>query len=339
MRKVCIYTRRTETDGAHFLEREHVLSAGLGGINCLEKGVVCDEINSKFSKWETQFLRYSPISLPRQIHGPGKRGSLNLKDATKSVVNVFTPIDVNGVEDLDDIGLCYVRLGTPYTIPTLRIFKERLTIVCADEEKESFISRLKSCKETGFMTVPYDEMPFGLALLGFHDGKWHLACSPELEHKKVIDVIQTIKNGTINVLSVNEKESYYNSHQQLTFNEDIYSRVIAKFAFNFLAYSIGQDEVLDARFDPIREWIISDLSSPSPIHPFVVDNKYETEVPAMNLAHSISIIKDNEKNIFGIVSLYGGAFSYAVLLSSGYKGDFSVKILVCDWKEKKEFAF
>lgn len=41
-----------------------------------------------------------------------------------------------------------------------------------------------------------------------------------------------------------DKESYYTSNQQLTFNEIIYARVVAKLAFNFLAYRIGQKEIL-----------------------------------------------------------------------------------------------
>lgn len=340
LKKLCIYTKMTEADGAHFNEEEHVLSAALGGVHCLEKGIVSDEINSLFSKWEAQFLRYSPISILRQFYGPGKRGSLKPKDATKSVVNVYTPTDIDGEENLDDVGLCYVKLGVPYSIPALRISRgERLDLVVGTiAERDIFINCLKKCPESDFRTVPYDDMPVDTALLGFHDGKWHLARGSELELSNVIEVIRKIKNGTINAVSENEYESYYSSHQQLSFNEIAYSKVIAKFAFNFLAYTVGHDEILNSEFDPLRDWIISDLSSPVPVDRFVRSNPDDQELPLPELAHSITIIK-KDKNLLGFVYLYGGIFRHVVLLSSRFERNFSTKIIVCDWKNKKEFGF
>jgi hypothetical protein len=337
LKKLCIYTRKTEADGAHFAKREHILSAGLGGKNCLEQGAVSDEVNLLFSKWETQFLRYSPIAIFRQFVGPGNRGSLAPQKATQSVVNVFTPVDENGVEDLGDVGLCYVELGKPNPIPALRISKGHFQIVANEvEDWEKFIERLKACPEKAkdLKIVPYDQMPSGVALLGFHDGKWHIARSPELELEYIIEVIQKIKNGTVNALSENEEEFLTSSHQQLTYNEILFSKVIAKYAFNFLAHCIGQDEVLKPEFDPIRDWIMSDLSLSAPSHLFVriIDS---LELGSDVWVHSIGIYKEGKK-LLGVVDLYGGTIRHVVLLSSDYERDFSVKTLVCDWQTQFE---
>lgn len=335
--KLCIYTRKTEADGANFIEQEHILSAGLGGKTCLEKGVVSDEVNALFSIWETQFLRYSPISILRQFYGPGKRGKMNPKNATKSVVNVSTTIDQSGEEDLNDVGLCYVQLGEPYVIPALRISKDHFTIVAkSTDDWEPFLEHLKKCPENDFKIVPYDNMPISVALLGFHDGKWHLARGSELELDYVIEVLQMIKSGTVNVLTSRETEFYTTSHQELTYNEIVYSKVIGKFAFNFLAYCIGQVEILREEFNPIRNWIISDLLTSIPEHHFVKVVEAMEESPIPNLAHAITIFKENN-NLLGMVDLYGGTVKHLVLLAKEYEHDFIPQLLVCDWENQDEF--
>ncbi|WP_145142097.1 hypothetical protein [Paenibacillus sp. Y412MC10] len=339
MKKLCIYSKQTEADGAHFVKREHILSAGLGGRNKLEQGMVSDEINLLFSKWETQFLRYSHISLVRQMIGPGNRGSLDPKKASQSVVNVSTSVDAHGVEDTDDVGLCYVELGIPYTIDALRISKSSVSIIARSISNwESFIDRLKTFPENDFRIVPYDQMPSGVALIGFHDKKWHMARSPELELEYVIEVIQKIKEGKPDILSKNEMEFLTSSHQQLSYNEIIYSKVIAKYAFNFLAHCIGQDAVLQSGFDPLRDWIMSDLSVSEPSHHFVISNDAKIQLPLPEYAHSINIVKQKNERLIGLVDLYGGAVRHAVLLSSKYEHDFPAKTLVCDWKNQNEFG-
>jgi hypothetical protein len=84
-------------------------------------------------------------------------------------------------------------------------------------------------------------MPVSIALLGFHDGKRHLVRGSELELDYVIEVVKTIKSGTVSVLFSSKPEFYTSSRQELTYNKLIYTKVIGKFAFNFLARCIGQD--------------------------------------------------------------------------------------------------
>lgn len=340
MQKLCIYSRKTEADGAHFEEEEHILSAGLGGQNCLDKGMVSDEVNSRFSTWEAQVLRYSPLAILRQFHGPGKRGSLNLKKVSKSVVNIYTAIDLNGNEDPTDLGLCYIALGVPHSIPALQITNERMQIQANSvDERDTFIKHLLQCPESGFLQVPYDHMPSETALLGFHNGRWHWAHSSDFEFLTLVQNLQSIKSGTINILSQSDSLYLVNSHQQLTFNEDNYYKVIAKYAFNLLAHRIAQDGMLQSAFDPIREWIMSDPSSQIPSHEFVqtiseMDATLAEELPA--LAHCIVITKNDCLELTAYIRLYGGAMQHIVRLATNYEHTFYPLLLICDWKNRSE---
>ena len=67
----CIYYKKSEQH-LRFDKEEHVIPAGLGGIQKLQRGTVSDEANEKFSKLETVVLRNSFIGLNRMNNGPGK---------------------------------------------------------------------------------------------------------------------------------------------------------------------------------------------------------------------------------------------------------------------------
>jgi hypothetical protein len=50
-------------------------------------------IVTMFSTMELAFMRSSLIALPRQFYGPGKRGKLNPKNATKSSVSLMDGVN------------------------------------------------------------------------------------------------------------------------------------------------------------------------------------------------------------------------------------------------------
>lgn len=73
---------------------------------------VSAEFNNKSSALELAFMRSSPIALPRQLHGPGKRGSLSASKATKSRVTVFSQQPSE-----QEFSLGYIQAGRPVEIP------------------------------------------------------------------------------------------------------------------------------------------------------------------------------------------------------------------------------
>lgn len=340
MGNLCIYSRKTAADGAHFEEKEHILSAGLGGIHCLSKGMVSDEVNLHFSRWERSFMRDSLLAIPRQFHGPGKRGSLSSKKASKSKVHVYNPSDLETNENPEEVGLCYISLGIAYSIPTLQIKKGTFKIYIPERDDwESFIGRLLKCPEDGFINVHSDHMPTETALLGFHLGEWHLAQGDGFELQTLVQHLQNLKTGQINNLSQQESEYCIHSHQHLTYDEEDYYKVIVKYAFNFLARCIGQDAILASTFDPLRDWIMSETSDDNPAFKYLVtvtdsNSKLPAELP--ELAHFMTIAKKNERELTALVCLYGGAVMHHVLLSANYGQEFKPKRFICDWKNGKE---
>ncbi|WP_125719599.1 hypothetical protein [Flavobacterium ustbae] len=107
---MCIYL--TSKEKLNYKNAEHIISAGLGGKLKLPLGYVSDEFNNIISKSEQEFLRSSIISLPRQISGPGKRGSLNPKRETKSKISVFSE-PTKG----ECFSLGYIQMNKPFEIP------------------------------------------------------------------------------------------------------------------------------------------------------------------------------------------------------------------------------
>ena len=56
----CIYTNKDDNN-ATFKSAEHVFPKCIGGLYCLPKGFVSDQINNEFSKIELTFARENPL--------------------------------------------------------------------------------------------------------------------------------------------------------------------------------------------------------------------------------------------------------------------------------------
>jgi hypothetical protein len=80
----------------------------LGGITKLPHGYVSDEANNYFSSRELRALRNSLLSINRNNNGPGRRGSLNVKNVRNPVIQVFDAVQPEN--ELDTL-LVPFRLG------------------------------------------------------------------------------------------------------------------------------------------------------------------------------------------------------------------------------------
>ena len=136
--KMCIYYGVSPS--LTYKNQEHVFPAGLGGNKKLPNDYVSDQANKQFSPMELKLMRSSLISFERMMFGPGDRGSLQPRKASKSFVNV-------GVQDDNEVVLSYTALGKPYNIPQIHLYMDnaRLSIPSGRSETSQQISQIVDC--------------------------------------------------------------------------------------------------------------------------------------------------------------------------------------------------
>jgi len=338
--KKCIYLKGIEPE-LTFNSGEHIIPAGIGGIMKLPHGVVSDKINTEiFSGLELEFMRNSPISLPRQFHGPGKRGSFSPKKASKSNVHVMITADGNS-----RISLGYIKLGKPFLIQQVMIFPNGIAEFNFDRDNgtpetqmNQFIEELKDFNGY-YKEIIDDRIPNENYLLGKDNKEWYLSKNkttviPNL-NELVKRVISSVNNGNLNP---QYGKSQVSCHQSMAFNIENYFRVCAKIAFNFLALSKGQAFVLQSEFDPIRNWIVSGGENHF-VQLLNQDKKmrFIGEIPFPPLSHKI-ILTNVGKELIGFINFYGTDFEVLVKLCDNIPViNFDIDGYICDWQNKKEY--
>ena len=336
----CIYLKETEPE-VTFEKQEHIISAGIGGVRMLDKGMVSDEFNNTISSLELDFMRNSPISIPRQFLGPGKRGSLSEKKASKSNIHI---VSANG--DFSDASLGYIKLGKPHQIPQFKIMDNvKIQIIFDQSDGDykvqllNFIEDLKSF-EGKYNTIVDNKIQLGQVLLGKFKEKWYLGIHNQDNNPPLMEYV----NKLINEKSIlSERPNYGKTHvvsgQSMVFNIESYFRVCAKIIFNFLAFSHGADFVLQEKFDSIREWIVNGGENK---FANLIDKKNENKSMTGKIyypdqAHKITIIKKNNQ-LLGIIDFYGESFETIVLLCDNFMEPYDINCYICDWKNKKEYT-
>lgn len=337
----CIYLKDNDQNLLAFDSEEHIFPAAIGGIQKLPASYVSREANNGFSGQELIALRDSILAIPREFHGPGKRGNLNPKRASSSNICLMH----NNTENPDDFVLGYMKLSEPYLIPQLKvnIIDSQAKIIANPSEENSksigeFIEELR--EYSGRYTLIHEEIinPNEF-ILGFDKPKkrWYLALSNN-------DLILDVDKWVSSLLSEHDIEKKpiiedgmrpkMLQHFQLT--ESDY-RVFAKISFNFLAYITSQEFVTRSNLDPIRNWILNGGKNN-----FVKMLKYEQhhhlfgDLDLPELAHAIMIVNKYNR-LRGYISFYGGAFSFGIDLGNTIPQDFIADGFICDWENRKEY--
>ncbi|MEL7658457.1 MAG: hypothetical protein AAGU75_21405 [Bacillota bacterium] len=103
----CIYLCKDDST-ATFCSSEHIIPKCIGGIRCLPKGWVSDEVNNRFSALELSFARENPIVALNRMFGPdiGRKTHSN-----RYKVGIFADR-----ENLSEMSLGYVKIGTPFPL-------------------------------------------------------------------------------------------------------------------------------------------------------------------------------------------------------------------------------
>lgn len=338
----CIYLKKVEPE-VTFKSGEHIIPAGIGGIRKLNNGMVSDQFNTEiFSSIELDFMRNSIIAIPRQFQGPGKRGALTEKKATKSNIYIMSKSD-----EVDDLSLGYIQLAKPHQIPQLKIidhFNIRIIFDQADGDYRTqlakFIDVLKNFNGRYNKILVESRIPMNQVLLGNYEDKWYLGIHDEQAIPTLADII----NKLINKISILSEQPKYDKsqvicHQHMGFSIENFYRVCAKIVFNFLAFSHGSDFVLNQEFDPVRNWIVNggDNKFITLIDKNDNGKKMFEDILFPDQAHKVFITKENN-SLIGLLSLYGGAFETIITLCDDFSKTFNIDGYICDWQNKKEYT-
>lgn len=333
--KFCIYLKQSEPQ-VTFISEEHIFPAGIGGIQKLPLEYVSHDCNNSFSAMELSFMRNSLITLPRQFYGPGKRGNLNPKNATKSTVSLMA-----GINDPGSVELGYISLGKPYSITQLKIntngtchFQTDRSFGDIDKQTAEFVKNLE--KFSGKYTLfEDDQLTQDEFIIGYHAGKWYVA----LSNKKFEEQIGSVIKKLLDQKPFENKSPRYETvqptvHQTIQF-DDTYFRVCAKIIFNYLAFAKGQEFVLRSFFDPIRNWIVNGGENN---FAQLLGKEFTLPIPIPDQAHKLIIIQKG-KTLAGFISFYGDSFGTQVNLCEDLEGFFDMDGFICDWKNRREYRF
>jgi hypothetical protein len=333
--KFCIYLKRTEPD-VSFLSEEHIFPAAIGGIQKLPLNYVSHDCNNYFSSMELTFMRNSLIAISRQFHGPGKRGNLNPKNATKSNVSLMARVD-----DPNSISLGYISLGQPFNISQIKINKLGTCTFKADSSlgdgSKLLVDFMKSLEGfNGKYILHEDErISENEFILGYQDGKWYVALSNKEFENKLNSCVEALLLQKPLSNKIPEYSKSLTSVMQTLKFDDTYFRVCAKIIFNYLAFSKGQDFVLNSCFDPLRDWIVNGGENKFAV---LIGKEFILPFPIPDLSHKFYIIQDG-KSLRSIISFYGDSFATQVDLCENFEGSFEIDGFICDWKERKEYTW
>lgn len=331
---MCIYFGHRQD--LTYTKQEHVFPAGLGGIKMLSKGVVSDQANELFSPLELKLMRTSIISTERMLSGPGKRGSLSPKDATKSNINV-------GLKDDGTLALCYIAEGKPYCIPQFHIHKNQVAVAVPNGDGDEgelfkrFITSLGIFKDK-FVHLQSEHIAQDEIIVGCSDKHYYVATSSERpSSEKVKSLISYFVNHF--EMSGIEKSVHHTQQSFLIEENSDTARIYAKTAMNTLALLKGENYVRNHSFDEIREWIVKG----GPNSKFVF-------LPHIQSERSDDISKIVPKQAhWCIFSNVDGCLETIVCFYNHVSRRFSIGKLpdettfdtdgfICDWKNRQEYT-
>jgi hypothetical protein len=338
---MCIYyLNRPELN---YKKQEHIIPAGIGGVLKLPIGYVSDEFNNDISKLEMEFLREGILSMPRQILGPGKRGSLSENKATKSKVHL-----ISGVHSKEQYALGFTSTGKVYEIPHLiwntntgeSIFSFNKSDKDAEEVINEFKMKCKDADRLKLKNIITDKLPNDIVILGIQDGiEENFDCffARNGANDYVINTERIKKIGLGMMFNDSPKAEKYlpKAHLKANFRAD-YFRIYGKIAFNFLAFAKGEEFVKHEQFDALRNWIATGGE-----YDFVrIDNRSENPLLKLGIdlpkdAHFI-YFTGSEQTLISQIFLYGG-YSVILLLSNKLTERVGTDAFICDWRNRREY--
>jgi hypothetical protein len=140
-------------------------------------------------------------------------------------------------------------------------------------------------------------------------------------------------------------EKQVTAHFDMIFKIDDYCRVVAKTAFNCLAFIKGSAFMLEKIFDPIRYAIytgigISQYVSWADQKEFLLDLSQLLQISKFGNNSHVIIIYRVGLSLRAVVCFYGLVNPLFVTLTNGFDGYYNeTDGIICDWENKKEMRF
>lgn len=354
----CIYTGVDESK-ATFKQVEHIFPKCIGGVNCLPKGWVSDNVNASFSKLELVFGRMNPlVAVHRMFLPPTGRK----KHQNRDRIGIFQSMD-------DDFRfeLGYIRNAVPYPLCQIVITADfsvkgtgtiPVRVVLPPSEAEPYTSQIEKLQDSfrNYSGSPHcikdERLPPHTYLLGCKDKRWFLGISKEENPEEVKPHLQKLvehilANEAITVLSDIGNVAYEAHQVEVAFSFDTnyldLLRVYAKIAVNCLAALKGPNLACSEGLDGIKQAILTGEKieqyvwkeeGPNPILDTL--RAFPERLNLGERCHSTTFLQ-KKGCLYGIISLYGLGNPVMVELGRIEKL-IGVDAYICDWENHVDYT-
>lgn len=312
----CIYCLRTNRE-VNFIKREHIIPKSIGGIDKLNLGIVCDECNEYFSKYEKRFVYDTPISL--------EKINQKNKDRHGSFCSNLGTVNEGG-----NIKLGYIEQGfAPHIIPQFIVSDGDMVVfegdVSFDYQKQynDMLNNIRKENVKKIVHLNFEDLEVNKVYITWYKAKVFSCKHPETTVEKENYLLDLIIHGTLtldeNTLSIEEGRPTIK--QNLNYNMNDYYRIICKIAFNtFAHYNTGI--VYNDCFNLIRRYIrysentnkIKFCCESTKVYNTITAIKASYNIPQN--VHCIYVTnRVSENDIFSMVSLYE-IYAYVIRLGT-----------------------
>ncbi|MFL5763586.1 MAG: hypothetical protein ACJ77K_06545 [Bacteroidia bacterium] len=335
---MCIYYQnRPELS---YKSQEHVFPAAIGGIAMLPKGYVSDQFNNDISKLERIVIKESMVGFARELEGPGKRGKLSAKHATKSPISL-----IESAEERGRFALGYVQGPKTYEISNYQFNTQTgfgSFSFPVDKDFEYFKSKCYVFNPERLRLLVYEELPINEVVFGIGEGvekgyDYFIAKNPSNEFSLSLERCKLIADKMI-MTSQPQKKIYQPIVSKKLYLSIDQLRIYAKIAFNYLASIKGKEYVCDQRFDPIRNWISNGGENSFAALGNTESNLLERMGIVFPKSFHFLAIHSNERGLWAKVFLYNMLYVDVQLSTSPFP-DIPLEGFLCDYKNKTEYHF
>lgn len=332
---MCIYYG--DNSSLTYQKQEHIFPAGLGGVQMLPKGYVSDQANNLFSPLEGKLMHDSAISLMRAVYGPGKRGSLRPKKASKTKI-----VALQGKDGKVALGYLSGKHGYYINCAAISKSKEKFVFTIASNEHtapeqawENFRTAFSKF-EGRYVLVSTTYLEPDELLLGFYEEKYYIALGVDCTFETVQKILPLIINAKNSGKSRKRNDQpRFDIPQE---ESDETGRIYAKVAINTLAALKGDAFVQHPRFDAVKAWILGQSD----------DDNY-TQLPRITQENPLHFPEHSHWCLFGVYEgkLYAVVCFYDTVSRYFELADTISELdctngrnfgLICDWKNKVELT-
>jgi hypothetical protein len=336
---ICIFCKEDKEEKS-FSKEEHIISAAFGGKNKLPNGFVCDICNGELGKTiERDISTKSFISYLRTYIGPGNRGKLGENHSVRSWISLLKL--ENHIELLG-----FIMLGKPTMVPQFVIDLQNQNMqffynpfFSQEEQYNSFKNKLPITKQNSYI-IDYFEKTEKI-YIGFFEGKYYSYYHPDIkieEHWNTINSKILNENTNIRIDESKSMEVKLTHGIGQKINIVNYFRAYSKMLFNCAAYFLGKKEILDDKYNKLRDWIrFGGKNVDEFILPQQIVNSFQKMLTLSfpKNSHKLILFSLN-KNLIGIASFYGSEYPAAILLCKDFQSENYFNGLICDWENAKE---